>query len=147
MVSLVKLHLACSSLIATHMSRADGTASAVSPWVIGRPRAQSDVLTNHPAVEALEALARTAPIEGLPDLIAQVEGLKARLYARLSAPSTPATPKDRLLNIKEAAEKLCRSTDWLYRHGGELPFVVRDGRLLRFSEHGIEEYIRKRMGH
>jgi len=104
------------------------------------------MLSNHPAVEALEAVARTAPIEGLPDLIAQVEGLKARLYARLSAPSAAAVPRDRLLNIKEAAEKLRRSTDWLYRHGGELPFVVRDGRLLRFSEHGIEEYIRRRMG-
>ena len=104
--------------------------------------------SHHPVVEALEAVARTAPVDCLPDLIAQVEGLKARLYARLAAPSpTPAAAKDRLLNVKEAAQKLGRSTDWLYRHGSELPFVVRDGRLLRFSEQGIEEYIRRRMGH
>ena len=104
--------------------------------------------SNHSVVEALEAVARTAPIDGLPDLIAQVEGLKARLYARLNAPSaTPVATRDRLLNVKEAAQKLGRSTDWLYRHSSELPFVVRDGRLLRFSDQGIEEYIRRRMGH
>ena len=117
-------------------------------WVPRGPGRKLDMSSNHPVVEALEAVARTAPIDGLPDLIAQVEGLKARLYARLAAPSpTPAATKDRLLNVKEAAEKLGRSTDWLYRHGSELPFVVRDGRLLRFSEQGIEEYIRRRMGH
>jgi len=102
----------------------------------------------HRILEALEAFLRTAPADGLPDLIAQLEGLKARLYARLNAPSaTPTAAKDRLLNVKEAAEKLSRSADWLYRHAPELPFVVRDGRLLRFSELGIEQYIKRRMGH
>ena len=107
-----------------------------------------EVSPQHPAVEALEDLARTASIEGLPELIAQIEGLKARLYARLNMPSQiPAVTRDRLLDVKEAAEKLRRSADWLYRHASELPFVVRDGRLLRFSEQGIETYIRQRMGH
>lgn len=103
--------------------------------------------TSHPAVEALEAFARTASVDDLPELIARLEGLKARLYARLSTPNAgSATPRDRLLDVKEAAEKLCRSADWLYRHAWELPFVVRDGRLLRFSEQGIEGYIKRRMG-
>jgi predicted DNA-binding transcriptional regulator AlpA len=53
---------------------------------------------------------------------------------------------DRLLNVREAAEKLGVAPDWIYRHHGELPFRVRHGRLLRFSEIGIEEYIRKRHG-
>jgi len=53
---------------------------------------------------------------------------------------------DRLLNIGEAAEKLSTSKDWLYRHHRELAFTVRHGRLLRFSELGIEEYIRMRRG-
>jgi len=87
-------------------------------------------------------------MEHLPDLIARVEALKARLYARLTSANSPsAAVRDRLLNVKEAAEKLRRSSDWLYRHGSELPFVVREGRLLRFSEQGIEEYIRRRMTH
>jgi predicted DNA-binding transcriptional regulator AlpA len=87
-------------------------------------------------------------MEHLPDLIARVEALKARLYARLTSANSPsAAIRDRLLNVKEAAQKLRRSSDWLYRHGSELPFVVREGRLLRFSEQGIEEYIRRRMTH
>ena len=130
------------------MSRRDGTTSTMPFWGSRGLGTKIDMSSNHPVVEALEAVAQTAPVDGLPDLIAQVEGLKARLYARLAAPSpTPATSMDRLLNIKEASQKLGRSTDWLYRHSSELPFVIRDGRLLRFSEQGIEEYIRRRMGH
>ena len=53
---------------------------------------------------------------------------------------------DRLLSVREAAAKLGHTTDWIYRHHGELPFRVRHGRLLRFSELGIEECIRKLSG-
>jgi len=52
--------------------------------------------------------------------------------------------RDRLLNIDQACEKLGRKKDWLYRHHKELPFTVRHGKPLRFSELGIEEYIRQR---
>ena len=54
--------------------------------------------------------------------------------------------RDRLLNIDQACEKLGRKKDWLYRHHKELPFTVRHGKPLRFSELGIEEYIRERRG-
>jgi predicted DNA-binding transcriptional regulator AlpA len=53
---------------------------------------------------------------------------------------------DRLLDVSQAAEKLCVKRDWLYRHHSDLPFRVRHGKLLRFSELGIEDYIRKRRG-
>ena len=53
---------------------------------------------------------------------------------------------DRLLNVQEAAEKLSLSEDYLYRHSDKLPFTVRIGGQLRFSEAGIERYIRQRMG-
>ena len=51
--------------------------------------------------------------------------------------------RDRLLNVEE---KLGVKPDWLYRHHKDLPFTVRHGRLLRFSELGIEDYIRRRLG-
>jgi predicted DNA-binding transcriptional regulator AlpA len=54
--------------------------------------------------------------------------------------------RDRLLNVEEASEKLGVKPDWLYRHHKNLPFTVRHGRLLRFSELAIEDYIRKRLG-
>ena len=53
---------------------------------------------------------------------------------------------DRLLDVKAAATKLGKSTDALYRNADKYPFTVRDGRSLRFSEQGIEKYIRQRMG-
>jgi predicted DNA-binding transcriptional regulator AlpA len=49
---------------------------------------------------------------------------------------------ERLLPVKEAAEKFGVNADWLYRHHKELPFTVRCGRLLRFSELGMDEFIR-----
>jgi predicted DNA-binding transcriptional regulator AlpA len=52
----------------------------------------------------------------------------------------------RLLNVAEAAVKFGVKPDWLYRHHKNLPFTVRRGRLLRFSELGIEDYIRRRLG-
>ena len=54
--------------------------------------------------------------------------------------------RDRLLNVAEAAVKLGVKPDWLYRHHKNLPFTVRHGRLLRFSELGIDDYIRRRLG-
>ena len=53
---------------------------------------------------------------------------------------------DRLLTAKEAGGKLCRSEDGMYRHANEFPFTVRDGRQVRFSQKGIEKYIRQRVG-
>jgi predicted DNA-binding transcriptional regulator AlpA len=55
-------------------------------------------------------------------------------------------PGDRLLNVQEAATKLSLSQDYLYRNSDKLPFTVRIGGQLRFSEAGIERYIRQRMG-
>ena len=53
---------------------------------------------------------------------------------------------DRLLTAKQAGEWLGRSEDVVYRHADQFPFTVRDGRQVRFSEKGIERYIRQRMG-
>jgi predicted DNA-binding transcriptional regulator AlpA len=53
---------------------------------------------------------------------------------------------DRLLDLREAAGKLNVSPSWLYRRSAKLPFAVRNGRKLTFSEKGIEHYIREKMG-
>ncbi|SRR5579875_25764 len=60
--------------------------------------------------------------------------------------NSAAARRDRLLGIEEAAAKLGVTPDWLYRHHKDLPFTVRHSRLLRFSELGIEQYIRKHRG-
>lgn len=53
---------------------------------------------------------------------------------------------DSLLTAKEAAAKLGMSEDYLYRNGSKLPFVVRIGRQVRYSEAGMEKFIRQRTG-
>jgi predicted DNA-binding transcriptional regulator AlpA len=53
---------------------------------------------------------------------------------------------DRLLDVAAAAQRLAVSRDWLYHHAHQLPFTVRQGRLLRFSTAGIARYIRSRQG-
>lgn len=77
--------------------------------------------------------------------LAALNALNRRELALAAKRGNGATPerRDRLVNIDEAAEKLGVKPDWLYRHP-RLPFTVPQGRMLRFSELGIEEYIRNR---
>lgn len=56
-----------------------------------------------------------------------------------------AAQADRRLNVEEAATRLGTSKDWLYRHADTLPFTVRIGRGVGFSEAGIERYLRQRI--
>ena len=74
--------------------------------------------------------------------------LVSRLLALRASPiqAENSTGGDRLLDVEETARKLGKSKDYLYRHAGDYPFTVRDGHSLRFSEQGIEKFIRQRMG-
>src|SRR5262245_35698473 len=82
-------------------------------------------------------------------LLGEIELLKDRLLSRSRAAdgsrAKPPEKSEQLLTVEEAAQKLGCSEDWLYRQSKKLPFVVRFGRQLRFSELGIEKYIRRRM--
>jgi len=90
------------------------------------------------------------PPEAVPALIGELERLRATLWTRLvasrDAHDREALPKDRLLTVEEAAQKLGLSRDYLYRHAKRFPFTVRLGSRLRFSERGVERYIRQRTG-
>ena len=89
------------------------------------------------------------PREQIAPLILQLASIQSALAGKLldfSEGSSPAKA-DKLLEVKEAAAKLSVTEDWLYRKGNKLPFVVRMGRNIRFSEQGIERYIRQKIGH
>jgi excisionase family DNA binding protein len=62
---------------------------------------------------------------------------------RLSAPA-PAQRSDSLIPIKQAAERLGVSVDYLYRNSDSLPFTRRAGRKLLFSSAGIDAYIARK---
>lgn len=88
--------------------------------------------------------------ESLRVLYVRTNELAGFLLASLvTSKESPATAKatDRLLAVEEAAARLAVTTDWLYRHASTLPFTVRNGgRQVRFSERGIERYIREKQG-
>ncbi len=71
--------------------------------------------------------------------------LGALVSASARTADTAAEP-DRLLDVDTAAGRLGVSKDWLYHHAHHVPFTVRNGRLLRFSSHGIDRYIKGRQG-
>jgi predicted DNA-binding transcriptional regulator AlpA len=89
------------------------------------------------------------PSEAIPALRGELARLDTFLLARLlsggNIQAETGPEGDRLLNAREASTKLGLSEDHLYRHSTQFPFTVRLGRKLRFSEAGIERYIRQRM--
>ncbi len=87
-------------------------------------------------------------MEHIPQLLGEMERLRAVLWARLALRiNRPAPTEDRLLNSADAASRLGISKDWLYRNATCLPFTVRVSEgLLRFSAKGIDHFITTRVG-
>ena len=74
-------------------------------------------------------------------LLVAIASLQPLLLARALASGGTSGAGDRLLKIDEAATRLGQSPDWVYRRAPRLPFTVRQGRELRFSERGLTAYI------
>lgn len=94
-------------------------------------------------VERLLQVARESTPEELPNLIGQLESVKAVAWARLTIPTPAAQDHDELLDVQAAASRLGVSRDYLYRHSQEYAFTRRQGRKLLFSAQGIDRYIRQ----
>ncbi len=85
---------------------------------------------------------RKMTAEELPELIGQLESVKAAAWARLTAPTT-APQHDELIGVAAAAQRLGVSMDYLYEHAKEYPCARRQGRKLLFSSLGIDQYIKR----
>lgn len=90
----------------------------------------------------------TVPPGRIPALLSQLSALQGAMAARLISADRdePMSVEDTLLTVDQAAERLGVSTDWLFRRSRTLPFVVRLGRHLWFSNRGIDRYLRSRTG-
>lgn len=88
------------------------------------------------------------PAEAIPALVGEAASLHARLLARLMASGQDGKPDspERLLSVDEAARMLQVSKSWLYKRTARLPFVVKVGSRVCYSEAGIRAWIRRRMG-
>jgi len=94
-------------------------------------------------LEKLLQVARESTPEELPNLIGQLESIKAIAWARLMTPTPAAQQHDELLDVATAAERLGISRDYLYRHSKEYAFTRHQGRKVLFSAQGIDRYIRQ----
>jgi excisionase family DNA binding protein len=90
----------------------------------------------------LDSLPKMQP-EELPELLGELEVIRATAMMRLSTPVPAINKHDELIPIEDAAKRLGVSADHLYRHSGKYRFTRRIGRKLLFSCLGIDEYIRK----
>lgn len=89
------------------------------------------------------------PEDELPDLLAALEGLRARVWLRLLRPPVesgedePREPEaDQLLNAEEVAGVLSVATRYVYEHAAAWPFTRRlSRRTLRFSERGMYRWL------
>lgn len=82
--------------------------------------------------------------EKLPELLGELEVIRASAVMRLSTAPVVPDRHDSLLSVEQAAERLNVSTDYLYRNSRSLPFTRREGRKLLFSSLAIDAYISKK---
>src|SRR5947208_1266229 len=98
-------------------------------------------------LDELLANVENVSIEEIPALLIRLGALSQQLAARLIMANgngprpDPKAGAGKLLDVEEAAERTGMSEDWLYRHASTLPFTVKVGRSLRFSETGLVKWI------
>ncbi len=90
------------------------------------------------------------PSEDIPPLLARLAAVQSALMVSWSMASgfcraAEARQHDELLSTEQAAQRLNVSVDYVYRNARKMSFTIREGRLLRFSANGIDEYIRSKV--
>jgi excisionase family DNA binding protein len=102
---------------------------------------------NHPVLD-LRHLG-DVPTDQIPVLLAQLAAASQQLVARLLSSDVheeKIANGSRHLTVSATAERTGMSRDYLYRNAEKLPFALRVGRSVRFSEAGLEKWIRSRSG-
>lgn len=119
-------------------------------YVGGRPRReQSGPHLTRPDLAGLGTQIQEARIEELPNLIGNLEALKAVAWSRITtanARAGAAAHADENLSVAEAARRLGISRHYLYRHAHRFPFTVKIGRRVLFSTRGLEVWLQRRQG-
>jgi excisionase family DNA binding protein len=88
----------------------------------------------------------TATPEQCPELMGQIERLRASLWLRMTIGAQEPSRTDALLTAEDVAKRLNCSKDYIYRHAKQYPFMIREGRHVRFSQLGLDRYIKQRQG-
>ncbi len=99
-------------------------------------------------IPQIEKALADVPSDQVPELLGDLERLKAALWARLITPAhngqpqpLPSNETGRLLSPEDAAALLGVKVTWLYRNAKHLPFARKLSRkALRFSEAGLRRW-------
>jgi predicted DNA-binding transcriptional regulator AlpA len=96
----------------------------------------------------LSVAVQQADITQCPQMLGELERFKASLWLRMTIRNQAAvTPQqDRLLTAKEVAERLNVTEAFVYRNARSYPFMVRQGRYIRFSNSGLDQHIKRLQG-
>ena len=119
---------------------------------MNNPHNHLQIIPNLDEIAGDPSKAELLSYQDIWDLMVRVNGLQSILLGRLACLSQSVSKSslqgDQLLDVNETAKKLSVSKDWLYRNSNKLPFTRRLGpRKLRFSDRGIEKYIKSRQNH
>jgi predicted DNA-binding transcriptional regulator AlpA len=92
----------------------------------------------------------SVPLEQIPAMIAALAGFELALAARLleagpaSGPEPRSENEDQMLTVRECADRLRKSTKWVYRRTRTLPFAICLGpRSWVFSQKGLAKWLAK----
>src|SRR5713101_7337396 len=112
---------------------------------------QTSMLGAAMLVELMHIDPSAIPADQIPAVIAALAGLEIALAARLMnspralAPYPPTEVEDRMLTVKECAERLRKSPKWLYRRVKTLPFARKlDHRSWLFSQKDLEKWLARK---
>lgn len=94
------------------------------------------------AIEAVREAVRASSTQDLPDLMAELERIRAEALLGGAA----ADPKEpgRVLTPTEAAQRLGKGPDWAYRNRHSLPTIRLPGGRWGVPEDRLESWIRRR---
>ena len=78
------------------------------------------------------------------DMLFSVSGLIPVLLARTNQISSDSQlQKEEFITVKDAAEIINMSTDWIYRKKGELPYVVKTGGSIRINRTLLNKHMKE----
>lgn len=105
-------------------------------------------MTNPDPWALLSVVVEQAPAAQCPRLLGELEKLKASLWLRMTTGSQACSTQgtDRLLTADEVAERLNVTPAFIYKKARQYPFTIRQGRYVRFSQNGLERYLKQRQG-
>ncbi len=101
-----------------------------------------DVLVEDPA--RVKDWNRDDVLEGLAQITTIQGALLVRLLALPVSTANGTAPKaepDRMLTVKQAAERIGMSPKWIYQRSDKLPFTRRVGRTILINEHKLEAWM------